>query len=156
VTLTIHQPSYSILNRWIEEDGTVDACGELGIGVIPFSPLAQGVLTGKYSRGRAEETRGGQNKLGDRWLAANVLSAVDALADVAMGRGQTMTQMALAWVLRRKEITSALIGVRTLDQLRDCIGVLANLDFTGAELEAIDRATQGARLDGHPPTSLPD
>jgi L-glyceraldehyde 3-phosphate reductase len=156
VTLTIHQPSYSILNRWIEEDGTIDACGELGVGVIPFSPLAQGVLTGKYSRGRGEETRGGQNKLGDRWLAPNVLAAVDALAQVAAVRGQTMTQMALAWVLRRKEVTSALIGVRTLDQLKDCLGALGNLGFSVAELEAIDRATKGARLDGHPPTSLPD
>jgi L-glyceraldehyde 3-phosphate reductase len=156
VTLTIHQPSYSILNRWIEEDGTIDACGELGTGVIPFSPLAQGVLTGKYSSGRGEETRGGQNRLGDRWLAPNVLAAVDALAQIAGARGQTMTQMALAWVLRRREVSSALIGVRTVEQLRDCLGALDNLDFTGDELQAIDRATQGARLDSHPPSSLPD
>ena len=156
VALTIHQPSYSILNRWIEADNTVDACGELGIGIIAFSPLGQGVLSGKYSQGRGKDTRGGENKLGERWLAPNVLSAVDALGDIARARKQTMPQLALAWVLRRQEITSALIGVRTLEQLKDCLGAVDNLRFTADELAAIDTATGGARLDGHPPTSLPD
>jgi L-glyceraldehyde 3-phosphate reductase len=158
VTLTIHQPSYSILNRWIEEDDTIGACGELGVGIIPFSPLAQGVLTGKYSRGKDEASRAGRlgSTVGSRWLTPKVLSAVDALAKVAKARKQTMTQLALAWVLRRKEITSALIGVRTVEQLKDCLGALDNLDFTDKELEAIDAATKDARLDNHPPVSLPD
>jgi L-glyceraldehyde 3-phosphate reductase len=156
VTLTIHQPSYSILNRWIEEDGTIDACGELGVGVIPYSPLAQGVLSGKYSKGKGDETRGGENKLGSRWLAPKLLAAVDALGKVAKARKQSMSQLALAWVLRRQEITSALIGVRTLDQLKDCLGAIDNLDFTDKELATIDAATKDVRIDSHPPLTLPD
>ena len=156
VTLTIHQPSYSILNRWIEEDGTLDACGELGVGIIPFSPLAQGVLSGKYSKGRGAETRGGENKLGTKFLTPEVIAAVDALGELAKARRQTMSQLALAWVLRRKEITSALIGVRTLEQLKDCLGAVDNLDFTEAELATIDAVTAGARIDSPPPLTLPD
>jgi L-glyceraldehyde 3-phosphate reductase len=158
VTLTIHQPSYSILNRWIEKDDTIGACGELGVGVIPFSPLAQGVLTGKYSKGRDEASRAGRSgsTVASRWLAPHVLAAVDVLAGIARARGQTMTQLALAWVLRRREITSALIGVRTIDQLKDCLGALDNLNFTADELAAIDAATEDARLDNHPPLTLPD
>ena len=151
VPLLIHQPSYSILNRWIEEDGTIDACGELGIGIIGFSPLAQGVLSGKYSKGtdgtRAEEPK---SSLGSRWLAPNVLAGVDALGDIAKSRKQTLVQLALAWVLRRKEMTSALIGVRTLEQLKDCLGAVDNLDFTEAELTAIDAAVKDAMMDSKP------
>ena len=157
VPLTIHQPSYSILNRWIEEDQTVETCGDLGIGVIAFSPLAQGVLSGKYSKGkqgtRAEERN---SSVGGRWLAPKVLSAVDALGKVAKARKQTLVQLSLAWVLRRPEMTSALIGVRTLEQLKDCLGALDNLDFTDKELAAIDAAVKGAMLDNRPATSLPD
>ncbi|HZY66964.1 MAG TPA: aldo/keto reductase [Devosia sp.] len=158
VPLTIHQPSYSILNRWIEADGTIDACGELGVGVIPFSPLGQGVLTGKYSGGKGEGTRAGEQNstVGGRWLQPEVLEAVDKLAEIARARGQTMTQLALAWVLRRPEVTSALIGVRTLEQLADCLGALDKLGFATEELAAIDAATEGARLDSHPPVKLPD
>ena len=157
VPLTIHQPSYSILNRWIEDDQTLDTCGELGIGVIPFSPLAQGVLSGKYSKGktgtRAEEKN---SSIGARSLAPKVLSAVDALGKIAKARKQTMSQLALAWALRRKEVTSALIGVRTLEQLKDCLGALDTLEFTPKELEAIDAAVKGAMLDNRPATSMPD
>ena len=158
VTLTIHQPSYSILNRWIEDDGTVDACGELGIGMIPFSPLGQGVLTGKYSKGKGEHTRAGgeRSTVGGRWLSPNVLAAVDALEKIANARKQTMSQLALAWVLRRKEITSALIGVRTIEQLKDCLGAVDNTEFTDKELQAIDAATADAQLGSAPPLSLPD
>jgi L-glyceraldehyde 3-phosphate reductase len=158
VTLTIHQPSYSILNRWIEDDGTIDACGELGVGVIPFSPLGQGVLSGKYSKGMDEASRGGRqgSTLGGRWMAPTVLAAVDALGKISKARKQTMAQLALAWVLRRKEVTSALIGVRTIEQLKDCLGALDNLEFTDKELKAIDTATAGAQLGNVPPLSLPD
>jgi L-glyceraldehyde 3-phosphate reductase len=152
VPLLIHQPSYSILNRWIEgEDDTIGTCGKLGIGVIPFSPLAQGILSGKYSKGtrgtRAEEKN---SSINPKALAPNVLKAVDALQVIADKRGQTLSQLALAWVLRRKEVTSALIGVRTLEQLKDCLGALDNLELSRAEITAIDKATKGADIGGRP------
>ncbi len=157
VPLLIHQPSYSILNRWIEDDKTIDACGELGVGVITFSPLAQGILSGKYSQGitgtRAEEKNSSINR---RALSAKVLAGVDALGKIAKARKQSMSQLALAWVLRRPEVTSALIGVRTLEQLKDCLGALDNLSFTDKELVAIDAAVKGAMLDGRPNINLPD
>ncbi|MEQ1899984.1 MAG: aldo/keto reductase [Devosia sp.] len=151
VPLLIHQPSYSILNRWIEDDDTIGACGELGVGIIAFSPLAQGVLSGKYSRGK-DGTRAADahSTIGTRWLTPKVLSAVDALGKIAKARKQTLVQLAIAWVLRRKEMTSALIGVRTLEQLKDCLGAIDNADFTTEELAAIDAAVKGAMLDGKP------
>jgi L-glyceraldehyde 3-phosphate reductase len=156
VPLLIHQPSYSILNRWIEDDDTIGACGELGVGIIAFSPLAQGVLSGKYSKTkagtRAEERNSSINA---KALAPRVLTAVDALQKIAKSRKQSLVQLALAWVLRREEMTSALIGVRTLDQLKDCLGALDNLEFTAKELAAIDAAVKGGMLDSRPATSLP-
>jgi L-glyceraldehyde 3-phosphate reductase len=157
VPLTIHQPSYSMLNRWIEDDETLDTCGELGIGVIPFSPLQQGVLSGKYSKGKAGTRAEDKNStLGGRNLAPKVLSAVDALGKIAKARKQTMSQLALAWVLRRKEVTSALIGVRTLEQLKDCLGAIDNLEFTTKELDTIDAAVAGALLPSAPTFNPPD
>jgi L-glyceraldehyde 3-phosphate reductase len=151
VPLLIHQPSYSILNRWIEEDGTLDLCAELGVGVIAFSPLAQGVLSGKYSKGLAG-TRGGDanSTINRRALAPSVLAGVEALGRIAEARRQSLVQLALAWVLRRREVTSALLGVRTLEQLKDCLGALDNLEFTPKELAAIDRAVKDAMLDARP------
>jgi L-glyceraldehyde 3-phosphate reductase len=160
VPLLIHQPSYSILNRWIEDDQTIDACGELGIGVIAFSPLAQGMLTGKYNKltkAQLEGTRASENySLSGRSLEPRVLKAVEGLGKIAKARKQTLTQLAIAWVLRRKETTSALIGVRTLEQLKDCMGALDNLDFTAKELAAIDAAVKDGMIGGAPATSLPD
>ena len=151
VPCLIHQPSYSILNRWIEDDHTIEACGELGIGIMAFSPLAQGILSGKYSKGtggtRVEEKN---SSLRRAELAPNILSAVDKLEDIAKARGQTPVQLALAWVLRRPEVTSALIGVRTLDQLKDNLGALSNLTLSPEEIAAIDAATKGALLDHRP------
>jgi L-glyceraldehyde 3-phosphate reductase len=152
VATTIHQPSYSILNRWIEDDKTLDTCGKLGIGVIAFSPLAQGVLSGKYNKG---ETQGTRAELKNSSLRAtdiqdNVLDAVEKLGAIAKSRNQSLVQLALAWVLRRPEMTSALIGVRTLDQLKDCLGVLNNLSLSDEELKAIDEATKNALLDHRP------
>jgi L-glyceraldehyde 3-phosphate reductase len=151
VPVTIHQPSYSMLNRWIEDDKTLDTCGELGIGVIAFSPLAQGVLSGKYSRGtegtRAEEKNSSLRRTD---IAPNVLEATGRLEAIAKARGQSMVQLALAWVLRRKEVTSALIGVRTLEQLKDNLGVLDNLTLADDELQAIEEAVKGALLDRRP------
>jgi L-glyceraldehyde 3-phosphate reductase len=152
VPLTIHQPSYSILNRWIEDDKTIDACGDLGIGIIAFSPLTQGVLSGKYSVGVKENTRAGNPKgtLRESHVEQRVLEAVDKLRPIAEARGQSMVQLALSWVLRRSEMTSALIGIRTLDQLKDNLGVLDNLALSDEEIAAIDKATEGGRIELHP------
>jgi L-glyceraldehyde 3-phosphate reductase len=160
VPLTIHQPSYSILNRWIEDDKTLDICGELGVGVIAFSPLAQGLLSGKYNKlakNQLEGTRASENySLSAKRLEPRVLAAVDALGKIAKARKQTLVQLSLAWVLRRKEMTSALIGVRTLEQLKDCLGAIDNLDFTAKELAAIDAAAKGGMIGGRPATTMPD
>lgn len=153
VPCTIHQPSYSILNRWIEDDNTIGACADLGIGIMAFSPLAQGILSGKYNRRdtvgrtRAQEQN---SSLSQRDIAANVLEAVEKLGAIAAARNQSMVQLALAWVLRRQEVTSALIGVRTLGQLKDNLGVLSNLRLSGEEVKAIEEATRGALLDHRP------
>jgi L-glyceraldehyde 3-phosphate reductase len=152
VSTTIHQPSYSMINRWSENDRTLDACGELGIGVIAFSPLAQGVLSGKYNKGSVEGTRAGDpnGSLRGNAIEPRVLDAVDKLGAIARNRGQSMVQLALSWVLRRKEMTSALIGVRTLAQLKDNLGVLNNMSLSAEEVAAIDAATAGAQLDQRP------
>lgn len=152
VPLTIHQPSYSMLNRWIEDDGTLDTLGELGIGCIAFSPLAQGVLSGKYSKNKTTGTRATEpgSSLFGRHLEPGVLAAVDALQDLADQRGQTLVQLALAWVLRRSEMTSALIGVRTLEQLKDNLGALKNLELSTEELKVIDAACKDGMMDLHP------
>ncbi|WP_323015387.1 aldo/keto reductase [Devosia sp.] len=152
VAATIHQPSYSVINRWIENDHTIEACGELGIGVIAFSPLSQGVLSGKYNSGAKTGTRG-ENPNGSlraSHIEPRVLAAVDRLGEIAQARGQTMVQLALAWVLRRSEMTSALVGVRNLDQLKDNLGVLNNLSFAQEELDAIDDATREGQMELHP------
>jgi L-glyceraldehyde 3-phosphate reductase len=153
VPLLIHQPSYSILNRWIEEDDTIGTCGELGVGMIAFSPLQQGILSGKYSTkaGRSGTRAENQNStLGSRSLAPNVIKAAEAIAAIAKKRKQSPSQLALSWVLRRKEVTSALIGVRTLDQLKDCLGAVGAPELTSAELKAIDAAAKGGLLNGRP------
>ncbi len=152
VATTIHQPSYSMINRWIENDGTIDACGELGIGVIAFSPLAQGVLSGKYNTGNAAGSRGDNpnGTLRASHIEPRVLEAVDKVGGIARARGQTMVQLALSWVLRRPEVTSALIGVRTLEQLKDNLGVLDNLALSSEEIAAVDEATRGGQMELHP------
>ena len=152
VATTIHQPSYSVLNRWIENDNTIDACAELGIGVIAFSPLAQGVLSGKYNRGTEQGTRGANpnGSLRASHVEERVLEAVEKFTAIAQRRGQSTVQLALAWVLRRPEVTSALIGVRTLEQLKDNLGVLDNLELSPEEIAAIDDATKGGQMELHP------
>jgi L-glyceraldehyde 3-phosphate reductase len=152
VPIILHQPSYSVINRWIEEDRTIDACGELGIGVIAFSPLSQGVLSGKYSAGTRTGTRG-ENPAGTlraSHVEPRVLAAVERLGDIAKARGQTLVQLALAWVLRRREMTSALIGVRNLDQLKENLGVLGNLALSAEEIAAIDEATRDGQMQLYP------
>jgi L-glyceraldehyde 3-phosphate reductase len=135
----IHQPSYSMLNRWIE-DGLLDALDDLGIGCIAFSPLAQGMLTNKYLDGVPEGSRATLGRsLAGEFLSPENLSRIRALNDIAQARGQTLAQMAIAWVLRDRRITSALIGARNPGQLDDSLGALKRLDFSHEELGEIDR-----------------
>ena len=152
VPIVLHQPSYSVINRWIERDRTIDACGELGIGVIAFSPLSQGVLSGKYNTGAKAGTRA-EHPLGilrASHVEPRVLAAVDRLSEIARARGQTLVQLALAWVLRRPEMTSTVIGVRTLDQLKENLGALSNLTLTEEETAAIDEATKDGQMNLYP------
>ncbi|MEH6772441.1 MAG: L-glyceraldehyde 3-phosphate reductase [Cereibacter changlensis] len=136
----IHQPSYNILNRWVEKDGLKDTLAELGIGSIAFTPLAQGILTKKYLGGIPETSRAAQGKsLDPATITPRALDSVRALDAIAQARGQTLAQMAIAWVLRDGGITTALIGASKPEQVTDCAGAIANLDFTAEELAEIDR-----------------
>jgi L-glyceraldehyde 3-phosphate reductase len=143
--LLIHQPSYSMLNRWIEPD-LLDAIGELGIGCIAFSPLAQGLLTDKYLGGIPEGSRASwPSSLSPDLITEAALARIRALSEIAVGRGQTLAQMALAWVLRDERVTSALIGASSVRQLEDNVASLEGLGFTDDELAEIDRhATESA------------
>jgi L-glyceraldehyde 3-phosphate reductase len=136
--LVIHQPSYSMLNRWIEAD-LLDALGETGLGAIAFSPLAQGMLTNKYLGGVPAGSRLTQGKsLGSQLLTEENLAHIRALNDIAAARGQSLAQLAIAWVLRDARVASALIGASNPSQLEDSAGAVANLAFTADELAAID------------------
>lgn len=141
--LVIHQPSYSILNRWVETDGLKDTLADLGVGSIAFTPLAQGILTAKYLGGIPAGSRATQGKsLDPAMLSASAIASVRALDAMAQLRGQTLAQMALAWVLRRGGITSALIGASKPEQVIDCCGAISNLDFSDSELAQIDRISE--------------
>jgi len=143
----IHQPSYSMINRWVEEDGLLDTLDDLGIGSIAFTPLAQGMLTNKYLKGIPEGSRATQGKsLQDQFLSEENLATIRALNGIAERRGQNLAQMALAWVLRRGRVTTALIGASRAEQVRDCVGALGNLEFTDAELAEIDATTRDANV----------
>ncbi|WP_068317589.1 L-glyceraldehyde 3-phosphate reductase [Polycladidibacter hongkongensis] len=143
----IHQPSYSMLNRWVEEDGLLDTLEDEGIGSIVFSPLAQGMLTSKYLGGIPDDSRAAQGKsLPQKFLNERSLAAITALNEIAKGRGQTLAQMALAWVLRGGRVTSALIGASRSQQIIDCATAIQNLEFTPAELAAIDEHAKDAGI----------
>jgi len=136
----IHQPSYNLLNRWVEKDGLKDTLAELGVGSIAFTPLAQGILTKKYLGGMPENSRAAQGKsLKPETITPSALASVAALDKMAQARGQTLAQMAIAWVLRGGGITTALIGASKPEQVVDCAGAVGNLEFTAAELAEIDR-----------------
>ncbi|AGT09450.1 L-glyceraldehyde 3-phosphate reductase [Paracoccus aminophilus] len=136
----IHQPSYNMLNRWVEGDGLLNTLESLGVGSIAFTPLAQGMLTGKYLRGIPDGSRAAQGKsLFPEWLTDKALGALRGLNDLAEARGQTLAQMAIAWVLRGGHVTSALIGASRPEQVIDCAGAIRNLDFSAAELARIDQ-----------------
>jgi L-glyceraldehyde 3-phosphate reductase len=136
--LLIHQPSYSMLNRWIEED-LLDVLGEEGVGCIAFSPLAQGMLTNKYLGGIPEGSRAAQHKsLDPSLLTEESLAHVRALNEIAGDRGQSLAQMALAWALRDDRVTSVLVGASSVAQLDDSLGALDRLDFSDDEIDRID------------------
>jgi L-glyceraldehyde 3-phosphate reductase len=137
--LLIHQPSYSMLNRWIE-DGLLDVLGELGVGCIVFSPLAQGMLTDKYLHGIPADSRAAQNgSLSGKLLSDEALARIRALNEIAARRGQSLAQLALAWTLRDPRVTSALIGASSVQQLEANVAALDELDLSADELAEIDR-----------------
>jgi L-glyceraldehyde 3-phosphate reductase len=144
----IHQPSYSILNRWTEEDRLLDTVEGEGMGCIAFSPLAQGMLTDKYLKGVPEDSRAGRGSGAFRpeFLSEKNMASVRALNDLAIKRGQTLAQMAIAWVLRDPRMTSALIGASRVGQIEDAVGALANLAFSASELAAIDKLAVDAGI----------
>jgi L-glyceraldehyde 3-phosphate reductase len=136
----IHQPSYSMLNRWVEDDGLLDTLEGLGVGSIVFTPLAQGMLTSKYLNGIPQDSRAAQGKsLRQSFINEQALANIKALNAIAERRGQSLAQMALAWVLRKGRVTSALIGASRPEQVEDCVGALKKLDFSDAELAEIDQ-----------------
>jgi L-glyceraldehyde 3-phosphate reductase len=137
--LLIHQPAYSMLNRWVEED-LLDVLGETGVGCIAFSPLAQGMLTSKYLKGIPEGSRASQGKsLSPDLLTEESLKHVRALNAMAKKRGQTLAQMALAWLLKDSRVTSVLVGASSVEQLDDNLLAVKNITFSDAELKAIDK-----------------
>jgi L-glyceraldehyde 3-phosphate reductase len=137
--LLIHQPSYSLLNRWIEPE-LLDTLGELGVGCIGFSPLAQGMLTDKYLYGIPAGSRAAENSsLSPDLINDESLEKTRALNEIASGRGQSLAQMALAWTLRDARMTSTLIGASSVEQLEDSLGALAQPGFSREELAEIDR-----------------
>ena len=137
--MLIHQPSYSMLNRWVEDD-LLDVLEDEGVGCIAFSPLAQGMLTSKYLGGIPAESRAAQDKsLSPTLLTEENLEHIRGLDRIAQSRDQSLAQLALAWVLRDPRVTSVLIGASSVAQLEDSLGALGNLSFTADELEAIDK-----------------
>lgn len=140
----IHQPRYNMLERWVE-DGLLDVLGKTGTGCIAYSPLAQGALTDKYIKGIPEGSRASRagTSIGARYLSEENLEMIRSLNQVAANRGQSLAQMALAWVLRRPEVTSVLIGASRPSQLEDNVAALEKLDFTEEELTVIDQILKG-------------
>jgi L-glyceraldehyde 3-phosphate reductase len=137
--LLIHQPSYSMLNRWIEDE-LLETLDELGVGCIGFSPLAQGMLTDKYLAGIPDGSRASRGEsLSPDLLSDEALVRIRSLNEIALGRGQTLAQMALAWTLRDTRVTSTLFGASSVDQLESCVAALDRPDFSPDELAEIDR-----------------
>jgi L-glyceraldehyde 3-phosphate reductase len=146
--MLIHQPSYSMLNRWIETEGLLDTLEQVGAGCIAFSPLAQGMLTTKYLNGIPEGSRASRDSsLSTDLLSEEALGHVRALNDIAKQRGQTLAQMALAWALRDPRVTSVLAGASSVGQLEQNVAALDNLTFTDDELRAIDQHAVDSAID---------
>ena len=146
--LLIHQPSYSMLNRWIETEGLLDTLAEVGAGCIAFSPLAQGMLTDKYLHGVPEGSRASQGKSLDQgMITEQYLTHARALDELAHARGQSLAQLALSWALRDERVTSVLIGASSVQQLEQNVAALENLDFSTEELATIDQHAVDAGID---------
>jgi len=142
VPLLIHQPSYSLLNRWIEKE-LLGTLGTLGTGCIAFSPIAQGLLSDRYLKGVPADARAAKGgSFAKDLLKPQTIERIRALNEIAARRGQSLAQMAIAWVLRDPRVTSALIGARTVEQLDNSLDAVKNLEFTNAELAEIDRHAQ--------------
>jgi L-glyceraldehyde 3-phosphate reductase len=138
--LLIHQPSYSMLNRWIETEGLLDAAAELSIGVVGFTALAQGLLTDRYLDGVPEDSRAARDPEFDKsWLNEEMIARLRALNEIASRRGQSLAQLALAWALRDERVTSLVIGASSVDQLEQNVAALDNLSLSTEELAEIDR-----------------
>jgi len=149
----IHQPSYSMINRWIEKD-LLKTLKKLGIGCIAFSPLAQGMLSEKYLKIIPNKSRAAENSsLGKSMITKSYLEKIKGLSKIAKKRGQTISQMALAWILRHKTMTSALIGSRTVKQLDGCLDSLKNLKFSESELKEIDKFAKEEKINLWEPSS---
>ena len=147
VPLLIHQPSYSMLNRWVEGE-LLETLGDLGIGCIAFSPLAQGLLSRKYLGGVPDDARAAKNgSFFQAMLSDENIERVRQLHMIAQARGQSLAQMAIAWVLRDPRVTSALVGARTVAQLEDSLAALKRLDFSDDELARIDSFAQDGGID---------
>jgi L-glyceraldehyde 3-phosphate reductase len=144
VPCLIHQPVYNMFNRWVE-DGLLDTLDEEGIGCIAFSPLAQGLLTNRYLDGIPEGSRATKvlSYLTPERIKPELIAKVRTLNEIAQARGQTMAEMALTWVLRRKTVTSALIGASSPQQLEDNVAALNHLDFSDGELQEIEKILKG-------------
>ncbi|MEP6546828.1 MAG: L-glyceraldehyde 3-phosphate reductase [Gammaproteobacteria bacterium] len=146
VPFVVHQPSYSILNRWVE-DSLLDVLETEGLGCIAFSPLAQGLLTTKYLQGIPDSSRAARDdSFRKSMLTAANLGNVRALDEIARQRGQSLAQMAIAWVLAKPAITSALIGASNWSQIDECLAALDNTEFSRQELDSIDRHARGGDL----------
>ena len=145
----IHQPRYSLLDRWIEQ-GLLDVAADEGFGLIAFSPLAQGILSGKYARGVPDDSRAGRGSpfLTSARLQPAAIERAQRLAPIAAARGQTLAQMALAWVLRDRRVTSALVGASKPEQIRENVAALRRLEFSAGELAGIETALEPAKTGG--------
>lgn len=141
----IHQPRYSLFDRWIEDDGLQNLLEKEGIGSMVFSPLAQGLLTNKYLSGIPVDSRAAGHSvfLKAENIIEEKVNKARLLNEIANKRGQSLAQMALAWVLRGGRVTSALIGASKVSQIDDCVGALNNLDFSSEELDNIEEVLKG-------------
>ena len=149
----IHQPSYSMINRWIEKD-LLKTLRKLGIGCIAFSPLAQGMLSEKYLHSIPNNSRAAENSSLDKNnITKSYIKKINGLSKIARNRGQTVSQLAIAWILRHKTMTSALIGSRTVKQLNECLDSLNNLKFTKSELKQIDKFAKEEKINLWEPSS---
>src|SRR5438094_401849 len=146
IPLLIHQPSYSMLNRWIEPE-LLDTLEELGVGCIGFSPLAQGMLTDKYLHGIPEGSRASRDgSFSPKLITDTAMEKIRALNEIARRRGQTLAQLALAWTLRDPRMTSTLVGASSVEQLESNVAAIEKLDFTEGELAEIDRYATDADI----------